>query len=332
MRLVFLIIMLFYVTDGRAQDYLNYHIYVNRAENHLVAGNTDSTFYYYDKVFAEYDFIFAKDALIAAQYAWKQTNKDKTIQYLMKGARNGLRSKCLDVCPVMKTFTEQRFYIELYDSMATANQSHQAGLDREPRAEWKNRQSAMVLALGMGEIDEFIDAVRENVARIKELMAKGKFPGERFTGLDDDCNKMGDQSVFYSLANYDCVVSEMHDALWAEVKKGNLHPRDFAALWEWEFIKSAKQMKYVTKPFATATAYNFARIHVKENVYVVVNRDCNSSKQKLKRFNLLLQTDELSVEEYNKNRQLYYLVNLETDEKKRELEAREGYRFFFGHR
>jgi hypothetical protein len=287
---------------------------------------------YYDKAFTEYDFIFAKDALVAAQFAWKQNNKDKAIVYLLKGARNGLRSRCLDLTPIMKSFTEERFYITLYDSLAAANQIYNAALDRSLSDEWINKQDAIVLALSTNEISEFVDAVRNNVARIKELISQRRFPGERYVGISDDCSTLSNPSVFYSLANYDCIVSEMHDALWTAVKNGELHPREFAAIWEWEFVKSAQQMKYITGPFVNATARNYARIYMKDNTYVTVNRECNRSKQMLKRFRLLLEVDDLPMEEFNKNRAQYYITSIETDNKKKELQAREGYVFFFGNK
>lgn len=331
--LIFLIsVFLFVKSSAQNGDYLIYHNYINLAETHLVNNNPDSSFVYYDKAFGEYKFIFAKDAVIAAQFAWKQKNKDKAIEYLLKGARNGLRSRCLDLIPIMKSFTDSRFYLAVYDSMAAANEVYRSSLDPLLSDEWTNRQDAIVLSLSNNELGDFMEAVKKNVERIKELIAKGKFPGEKYIGIGEDCEKLGNQSVFYSLANYDCIVSEMHDALWNAVKRGDLHPREFAAIWEWEFVKSAQKMDYVTQPFVRATAKNFARIYVKDNVYVIINRECNKSKQKVKRFGVLLEADDITTEEYNKSRALYYITSVETDQKKKQLETTDGYRFFFGNK
>ena len=284
------------------------------------------------KAFAEYKFIFAKDAVIAAQFAWKQKNKDKAIDYLLKEHGMGLRSRCLDLIPNMKSFTDARFYLAVYDSMAAANAIYKASLDPLLSDEWTNRQDAIVLSLSNDELGDFMEAVRKNVSRIKELIGKGKFPGEKYIGIGEDCEKLGNQSVFYSLANYDCIVSEMHDALWERSKKRGVTPKGVCCYLGMGVCEVCEKMAYITQPFVRATARNFARIYMKDNVYITINRECNRSKQTLKRFRILLEADDVSTAEYNKNREQYYITSVETDSKKKLLEDAEGYRFFFGNK
>jgi hypothetical protein len=329
---LFIVLSHCFIFRAAAGDYLNYHRYINLAEYHLVHNQADSVFYYYDKAFGEFDFIFAKDALIAAQFAWKQVNREKTTAYLLKGARSGLRSKCLDVCPVMKSYTEARFYLPVYDSMRAANQRFEASLDDALRTEWASRFDEQMMTRAEGETGDFMSSVQRNIVRLKEFVSKGKFPGEIHTGLADDCSIIGSQNVFYVLVNYDCIITEMHEALWAAVKKGELHPREFASLWEWEFVRSAKKWSIANKKVFRTAGHQLALVCFKDNPYLVINRNCKKEDQQFRHFNLLLDLENIPSEELNKARAQYYITAIEVDEKKAQLEVTEGYRLFFGNK
>jgi hypothetical protein len=325
-------VCLFLISSGKlqAQDYLLYHQYINLAESHLVNHNSDSTFYYYDKTFKEFDYVFVKDALIAAEFAWKERNKEKTIEYLIKGATNGLRSGSIYECPILERFTNQQIYNEVYDQMKAANNEHRGRINMAMRNDWKERSGQPSIAFNTGETGDFITSVQENVKEIMRLLAQRKFPGERSIGISENDKLVGDQSGFYSLANYDCVITELGDSLWKQVKYGQLHPREFARLWEWQYVKSAHNINLVIGEVAKEWAAQNVVLYGRRNEYVITNRNCDELKQKNKKFGMLVPADKSEEELINKNRKEYYITSLAIDEKKKQLEASEGYRFFFG--
>jgi hypothetical protein len=312
---------------ARAKDYFLYHTYINTAESYLVNDVPDSVYHYYDRAFTEYDFVFAKDAYIAAQFAWLHKNQQKTISYLLKGAGSGLRSACLETNNILTSFTNTSSYMDVYTGMRSANAVFNASLDMELRKEWTSRMDEMLL--NRGELADYLSGLRGNMARVKELAAKGKFPGEIMIGLDDNCDNLSNHNVFYSLANYDCVMTEMHDQLCTAVKNGQLHPREFARLWEWEHVRSARDGKLVTKKVLGYVIAGLVMIYLKDNAYVETNSNCMRDLKKVRSFRLLLDVPDVSTEEINANRSKYYITSLEVDEKKRKLEAAQGYRFFY---
>ena len=289
----------------------------------------DSTFYYYDKAFSEFDFVFAKDAFIAAQFAWIHQNKDKTTAYLVKGAQSGLTSSCLYESPIMTSFTNSRFYDEVYMAMKDANAGFESTIDAEQRKDWRARFDEQKLDLINNEEGDFLSAVVRNVEQVKKLISTGNYPGEKIIGLSDDYKQLGNPDVFYAMANYDCVISEMHDALWDAVKKGQMHPREFATLWEWEYIRSAQRQDLLNKKVLRYIAGKFVILGFKDHPYIKTNRNCSAKIQKVKHFRLLLDLTDVNDEDINRDRQMYFITSLELDKKKAELEGTKGFRFFF---
>jgi hypothetical protein len=321
----FLFILLHSFANGK--DYTLYHNYINLAEYHLVNNRIDSVFYYYDKAFSDYDYIFVKDALIAAQVAWKLKDAGKTRMYLLKGAESGLRTDCINKIPILASYTETKEYnYSVFDSMKIALgrfESFDVGLSQE----WHERGAAIVMTPD-GQ-SEFMGAVQQNVKRVRELLSVGKFPGEKFIGVNSDCFELENLSVFNSLANYDCVMMELRNLLWEAVKRGEMHPREFATLWEWEYVRSAYSGKVVTSRVFGLGMKQHIDIRTKRNEAALTNPSCDPSKIQPKRFRLLLFLNDVPNEEINANRREFLICELDTDDKKWQLQEKEGYKLFW---
>ncbi len=83
------------------QDYRIYHQLINNAERcYFLQGNTDSAFFYYDKAFAAYSFVFARDCYLAAQIACYHKN-EKCTPYLRKCFEMGIDRQQLLLSPVL---------------------------------------------------------------------------------------------------------------------------------------------------------------------------------------------------------------------------------------
>jgi len=71
-------------------NYFDYHDYINKAEHHyFIDNNVDSSLYYYKKAFSEFNYVFVKDPLIAAQIAFH--NNKPFEEYLIRGFEVGLK-------------------------------------------------------------------------------------------------------------------------------------------------------------------------------------------------------------------------------------------------
>lgn len=325
MKHLFICIFLFFGMQVYAQDYQKYHQYINTAETQLVNSRNDSAMYYYDLVFSLYDFVFVKDAVTAAQVSWKQKDTGKTQAYLIKGARCGLRTSCLNDIPILLDFMNTRAFNATYDSMKAAsaqNRYYNAAM----ASEWDEREGELIMST---DKSEFISAVQRNAERVKQLLKEHIYPGEKYIGINGSCNDLDNVSVFNSLANYDCIMSELKEPLWEAVRRGELHPREFAALWEWEQIRSAYNPKLISAHVFSLMQKQHINVYLKENEYVKNNAFCTRGKQQFKNFGMLITANEEEQAAVNKNRTMHWISDLETDHKKQELERNENYRLFW---
>ncbi|MBL7711414.1 MAG: hypothetical protein JNL13_03075 [Chitinophagaceae bacterium] len=300
-----------------AQDYQAYHKDINHAEHLFVHGKIDSALWYYDRAFAAYDFVFAKDAFIAAQVCWKNKNDtEKTGQYLMKGAANGLHTSCLSTAPALYSYLSTQDYLLLEAGLKKARlhflQHTDTALAREWDMRFKEEQDAKNYNADRNAFSQYKEQVVRNVASIVSLWQKRRiYPGDRVTGLSNDCETMGNTDAFYSLAHYDCMSTLLDSLLWPAVRGGFLHPRDYATLWEFERLR--------TKGIDAAKYTNPA---------------CRSQVRSLCKFNLnwFRDKDPYSIKEVEANRREFWLCEEQTDKAIELLEQREGYKLRFNYR
>ncbi|MBA3829458.1 MAG: hypothetical protein H0X33_11020 [Taibaiella sp.] len=304
-----LIIALLLQNICSAKDYLDYHAYINKAETYLVDNKIDSCFYYYDKAFAEFDFVFVKDAFIAAQAGIKHNDARRVVQYLIKGALNGMRADCINTCVIFDAMKETALYVKVRLGMDSAYDIYSRTHDTKLANEWAQRFSLDLDAKDNGSTTEHKGIVADNAKAVKELMKIKGFPGEKILGPIDDCRDMGNYHAMISLLEYDCGVAEMHDQLWEAVKRGELHPRDFAALCEAE-----KDMEQHKDTRAVANPACYTKLQPRGLYFQLNDFKKNNAK----------------TGEAEKNRVTHGICTIDTDRKKVALAEREDYKFKFG--
>ena len=292
----------------KQRDYLTYHRYINRAEVCLTENKIDSSIAYYDRAFQEFDFAFVKDAYIAAQVAYKASDWARLKQYLAKGARYGLTVDCLDESPILVKIKSLYSYKGIADTMQACNRLFRR--NDSLAAEWKERFEKEQRTKNIS-FDQYKQVVLDNVARIKTLLQTTGFPGERMLGISGNCTELGNYHAFYTLAHYDFAATEFFDKLWKAVKQGELHPRDFATLCEFESLRMR----------SVPPAYKIFSPSFKQ-----------TPKQLLFNHAWLKDTTASAIAKAAINRAKYSLCSEQTDRKKRLLEMTEGYRFTFNYK
>ncbi|MBS1688943.1 MAG: hypothetical protein JSS96_09480 [Bacteroidetes bacterium] len=290
------------------KDYLTYHAYINAAERHLVNKEFDSCFYYYDKAFNEFDFVFVKDPLIAAEAALKANDGNRIVNYLIKGAQNGLRTDCLNI-DVFDALKSLPVYATVHNDMDTAyesyTQKHRA--NEALAADWLQRYDLLLDAQQIGTSSELETRITDDVKYVKDILKKSGFPAEKMLGIMN-CEDMANYSAIAVLLTYDCWMAENHEALWEAVKRGELLPKEFAAMCEAELNNEKTK--------------NFHRVY---------NAACYI---KLKpwgmNFGIYSYIPESRYAEVNALRAQYAICDIETDLKKKQLERTGEYKFNFG--
>ena len=86
---------------SQSKNYFVYHSLINKAEElFFVQNKLDSSLYYYEKVFSDYDFIFVKDLVNASQIAFYSKKPYK--KYIKQAFEQGLKIGYLSEIPLFK--------------------------------------------------------------------------------------------------------------------------------------------------------------------------------------------------------------------------------------
>lgn len=315
-------------------DYFVYHNQINKAETFLFKeNNLDSCLYYYDKTFREFDFIFVKDLVNAAQIA--KLNKKEYKKYIIQGFENGLKLNHLESFSIFKnevsSFQKDKKLIIKYNE---GRKKYLARIDFEYLDKVYN------VALGERvnrylEKSKYKHKLKYEFSILSNMIKKKGFPGDKLLGIADSTifretksvkldisireNKMMakgryreyseineitfSQSIIRNFfLNLDfCLFNTLDKkTILSEIKKGNIHPKDVA---------------YYS---------DFAFIYRKTNDLNL----CGAS-QAYPLFNIDLQTEEdFNIQKANDIRKQFYMVDYDTDLKKREFEKQNNLKFF----
>lgn len=311
-------------------NYIDYHKDINKAEELFFMENkTDSALYYYDKVFAKYDFIFVKDLANAAQIAF--FTKKPYLKYIEQGFEQGLKTDHLKRYSLFKfiypKLLEDKKLLKIYQIKRKKYIS---------RIDFKYLDFIYKIAI-KDQKDKCNDASYKGVVyitteRIRDSILQKGFPGDRIIGIADSTvfkevgkphldlynQRKNDKKLWYMTSDEEYLSSEwplvmlVHnrcsyflykDVLLEEMKKGNIHPRDIGLLYD--------------------------------NVYRFKNylpSYCNNILLKgAYHLNSFTNYSELTDRnETNAMRKKLYIVSTEVDDKKKEYEIKYGFKLFTG--
>ena len=223
-------------------DYLDYHRYIYQAERYFLDGEDSLSLKVYWKVFEAYSFIFAKDAAIAAQVAAKQDSPRLFLCLADRSFRSGVMLDCLIDIPILARFIER---YNLGDTLAVMNEAgrkyYLASINLEQKQHYIQRYREEQAFKKAKVFEPYRLAVLANIDAIRQDIDAGSFPAGRIIGIDDpflsperDHCQLSSEVTLISLYHYPCSYSELRELLFEEVRKGNLHPKDVAFIYEYE--------------------------------------------------------------------------------------------------
>lgn len=332
-KLIFLFLFSFQLFSQEYKtDYFVYHEQINKAEElFFLEQKTDSALFYYDKTFKEFDFVFVKDLVNAAQIA--KLNKREYKKYIMQGFENGLKLNHLESFSIFKnevsSFQKDKKLIIKY------NEGRKKYL---ARIDFEYLDKIYKIAVGERinrylEHDKYAHKLKYEFSVLSSMIKKKGFPGDKLLGIADSTifretksvkldisirekkakvrhrtyNEINEATFSQSIIrnfflNLDfCLFNTLDKkTILVEIKKGNIHPKDVAY-------------------------YNdFAFIYRKTN-------DANlcGARQAYPLFNVSLGTkDDFNIYKANDVRQQFYMVDYDTDLKKKEFEKQNNLNLF----
>lgn len=323
---------------SQEKSYVDYYQLVNKAEEEFVMKMDSSCFKYYDKAFLG-NKPFLKDPYIAAQIALYLNDTIRFNHYLKIAFQNGMPIKSVTASKLIKDR-----YPQLHKKI---NQNFKLNYI-EPHIDKELLETFCLmcyksdsLKLKAGEDSPQFHASENKVrAYISEyLLKKGIFPNEHLLGitsnqmLKDFYQKFKKKDLYAGTTNADyveeselrlkcpmnivlhsqCFFQENKDYLFQALQAGYLHPKDYGILEEtaylWYKEKSTNKQETCKRP-AEIVSYN------------ILPTDPARTDQT---YNVTAE----GVRRAEANRVKIYMQKFTVDQRKKELEEKYGFAFFF---
>ncbi len=311
-KLIFLFAFALIACYSQAQDYFDYHKKVNQAEKHIGREEFAEAIPIYKEVFDTFDFVFAKDALIAAQLAVHEGQDSLGKIFVARALKGGIELPCLMRNKYLKQLVDDTLKIQAKEYRKVYFKSIDFQLLKEVSSRYQEEQVSKV------EAKEFyIISVRENFKLIKQFTEKNGFLGDQLVGVDYDrladrlppCT-CGNEKVIETLMTVDFPVSEMWDHWRKAIADGMLHPREFVHMFIAE--KTKKSMLYLPK----------------------LQRDPDKRRPLLPDFRFNFPGDEIirNLDRVNRDRREWGICDYSTDVQKEEVEKKYGFQLYYGYR
>jgi hypothetical protein len=174
-------------------NYFDYHKRIIKAEEQLLDSNYTAAFDTYSGVFKDYDFVFARDCIIAAEFAYSERKKTLALEYLSKAFQMGVMPTHLQYCPIFqKNSTDTGFFRAARRIYTLGRKKYLARIDKVVLIElleikWNDqlyKNTMTPYTLYSGGIVKMDSLMTTNLNRtIKLIKAKGIFPGQYNIGI-----------------------------------------------------------------------------------------------------------------------------------------------------
>jgi hypothetical protein len=338
----FLFLTIFNVFNVFSQEksYVEYYRLVNRAEEEFALKMDSTCFMYYDRAFAA-NKPFLKDPYIAAQIALYLNDSLRFNHYLSVAFQNGMPLKSVTA----SRFIQERYYPDLYRTVARLYKQY----GRQPKVDEAMLEKVCMMCYQSdslklktgGESQQFYKNENETRKYLTELLKKGVFPNEHLLGITttemwaDFYKKSGRKDLYADMGMANAQASEecelrlkcpmnivLHSQcffqqnkrlLFKAVERGYLHPKDYGIMEETAFLwykeSNTNPEEKCARP-AEIITYNILGMDPTRKVQVY-------------------DATEAGMKNAEANRAKIHMQKFSVDKRKKELEEKYGFAFFF---
>ncbi|MBC7775636.1 MAG: hypothetical protein H7246_09370 [Phycisphaerae bacterium] len=244
-----------FLVRSQETSYIQYHMEFSQVEELIVKEQYQEAEIKLDALFKVFKVKFAKDYVIAAQISLINGHKEKGLEFMRSAIRMGVKVKCLQSIALVNRSMSKLEWEDIKIEEKNLRKDYLKGIDlklyEEFHARYQEEQNAK-------RTEQYKAIVYSNFNRIKDILEKGESIGSDVIGIDNqslalslsDCD-LGNSRIIVTLLHYDYPISEIGiDNLISEMGKGNLHPRAFATIYNFEknkvsvlYAKSKKKYK-----------------------------------------------------------------------------------------
>lgn len=248
---LFVLVLCFQISKLESQpNYFDYHKQIQNAEEFIGNEEFSKALDNYEQAFNDFDYIFIKDYIIAAQIAILIDAEQKVSDYLEEAIIDGYPCHCVERNPIFKDFILSNSWQSIKAKEKEYSEAYNSRIRRDLLIEfskrYKNEQDNKTFRFNeVSKATKYEKIELNNFRRIKSLMDSLVFPSERIIGLDrnninqkeyglSECNA-GNSKVIVTLLHYNKSITEIgiHKYVKA-IKLGYLHPGEFAAIYSYQ--------------------------------------------------------------------------------------------------
>lgn len=298
------------MTESKENNYIIYHGEFSQVEEFVSNEEFIEAESKLDTLFGNYEVKFAKDYLIAAQICILNGHKDKGLEFIRNTLKMGVKLDCLKSLILFKNKITQLEWSQIENEVSQLRKEYLKNIDLKLYQEFHKRyQEEQDAKLS----ERYKSTVYYNFNRIKEIIESSGFPGETLIGIDNqtlaksisDCG-CGNSTTIVTLLHYDYPISEIgEEKLISEIEKGNLHPREFATIYNFEKTKVSVLYNKSSKKYDGLPTYNF---------------------------NFPFGEIITDIDKVNSDREKIGICRYEVDKKKGEVSRKYGMRLKFGYK
>ncbi|WP_191859453.1 hypothetical protein [Hanstruepera ponticola] len=311
MRYLFLsLFAVFLFQIPNEKDFINYHQEYNNIEDLIVEEKFEEAEVLLNALLISYSPPFAKDYVIAAEICLLNNNNEQATYWIKESIKKGVKVQCLKDIDVFRDKLNNSDWSRLESDLMSLQTAYlssiRIGLSKTIHRNYQKEQLSK-------KAKNYKGIVYSNFKKIKELLNENTYPGENLIGIDnsDDASKIDDCSfdnskITVTLLHYTHPIYELTEEKLIEfIKKGSLHPREFAQIYTFEKNRISKLYKTSIKTGLIKSDYNFK--------FPFEKRKSDSQR-------------------VNKDRSNFGICSLETDRKKTEIEEKYGIKLKFGYK
>lgn len=364
--------------NAKDTNYFHYHSLVNQAEtNFFLHENIDSAIYLYKKAFKEFDFVFAKDCIMAAQIAVYAKRNNNAVLFINKGFEEGITIEILQPIKVFNNFLKDKNIIsQLKINYPILHKKYLARIN-------VNMLRKITDAFFIDEINKnwayntnnrnISDSINiNNLYLIDTLTRQIGMPGEKLIGLDNNnllkdlcyenedglyriqhrdkekdgykatgyektligiytakTGEVAQNKVYIILLHHPCTFFYLKN-LWEDaIKKGEIHPRDVAALYDWAYGPPGNSGWRTNKLFDCCTIVQKIYPNYFYNCFFAKYYEMQNSKT-IGYGNQNVFIPLTDTKETNEMRRAMYMVDYEVDLAKNKYQKEYEFKIRFG--
>ncbi len=163
------------------EDYLVYHDYINRGDEKIIEEDFSSALILYDSAFSQFEYVFVKDFVMAAQLAAILEERARCMEYIIQAMNGGYKLYCIEELYYIRQLLTDLDWDQLREDESKCRKKYMSSVDWDLNIKWTKRYRMMNDARPWEDKE-----VCENYKYLFSRKETEPFPSARIIGIDDE--------------------------------------------------------------------------------------------------------------------------------------------------